>query len=48
MPLIMSWVDRLIYWNLPIWVFALLYALIFSYALALLWLVPVHWARRRR
>ncbi len=47
-PLIMSWVDRLIYWNLPIWVFALLYVVVFSYALALLWLVPVHWARRRR
>src|SRR5271157_5627746 len=25
-PLIMSWVDRLIYWGLPLWVFAVLYA----------------------
>lgn len=47
-PLIMRWVDRLIYWNLPIWFFALLYAVVFGYALALLWLVPVHRARRRR
>lgn len=44
-PLIMSWVDRVIYWRLPIWVFAALYALVFGYALALLWLVPL---RRRR
>jgi uncharacterized protein DUF2784 len=47
-PLIMSWVDRLIYWNLPIWAFALLYAVVFGYALALLRLVPVYWARQRR
>ncbi len=40
-PLIMSWVDRLIYWRLPMWVFAALYALVFGYALALLWLVPL-------
>ena len=47
-PLIMSWINRLIYWNLPIWVFALLYAVVFGFALVLLWLVPVHWPRRRR
>ncbi len=40
-PLIMGWVDRLIYWRLPIWVFAALYALVFGYALALLWLAPL-------
>jgi hypothetical protein len=39
-PLIMSWVDRLIYWRLPIWVFGALYVAVFGYALALLWLVP--------
>jgi hypothetical protein len=39
-PLIMSWVNRIIYWPLPIWVFAVLYLLVFGYALALLWLVP--------
>lgn len=40
-PLIMGWVDRLIYWRLPIWVFAVLYALVFGYAMALLWLAPL-------
>jgi hypothetical protein len=39
-PLIMGWVNRMIYWPLPIWVFAALYVLVFGYALALLWLVP--------
>jgi hypothetical protein len=47
-PLIMGWVDRLIYWNLPIWVFAGLYAAVFGYAVALLWLVPLQPARRRQ
>lgn len=39
-PLIMSWVDRAIFWPLPIWVFAALYLLVFGYALLLLRLVP--------
>jgi Protein of Unknown function (DUF2784) len=39
-PLIAGWVDRLIYWPLPIWVFAALYVVVFGYALALFWLVP--------
>ena len=39
-PLIMSWVNRLIYWPLPIWVFAAFYLAVFGYAVALLWLVP--------
>jgi hypothetical protein len=39
-PLIMAWVNRLIYWPLPIWVFAALYLIVFGYALVLLWLVP--------
>ena len=41
-PLIAGWVDRLIYWPLPIWVFAVLYVVVFAYALALLRLVPPH------
>src|SRR5579875_3682135 len=40
MPLIAGWIDRLIYWPLPLWVFAVLYGLVFAYALALLRLVP--------
>lgn len=47
-PLIMRWVDRLIYWRLPIWVFAALYLAIFGWALALLWLVPVRGTCRWR
>ena len=39
-PLIARWVARAIYWPLPLWVFAALYAVVFLYALALLWLVP--------
>jgi len=39
-PLIMGWANRMIYWPLPIWVFAALYVVVFGYALALLWLVP--------
>jgi hypothetical protein len=39
-PLIAGWIDRLVYWPLPLWVFAVLYALVFGYALALFWLVP--------
>ena len=39
-PLIARTVDALIYWPIPLWVFAVGYLLIFAYALALLWLVP--------
>jgi hypothetical protein len=39
-PLIAYWVDRLIYWPLPIWVFEVLYIAVFGYAVALFWLVP--------
>jgi hypothetical protein len=44
-PLIMGFVNRLLFWRLPMWVFAAAYAAIFAYALALLWWVPL---RRRR
>jgi hypothetical protein len=39
-PLIMRWVVGLIYWPLPIWFFALLYLAVFTYTLALWFLVP--------
>jgi Protein of Unknown function (DUF2784) len=39
-PLIMGWVDHLIYWNLPLWVFALIYCGAFLYVLLLTLLVP--------
>ncbi len=39
-PLIMQWVNHLIYWNLPIWVFAIFYCLLLVYVLALTLLLP--------
>ena len=39
-PLIERWVDRAIYWPLPIWVFAALYLALFAAVVALWWLVP--------
>jgi hypothetical protein len=39
-PLIRRWVEGIIYWRLPLWVFAALYVLVFGYALVLFWLVP--------
>ena len=39
-PLIMRWVNSLIYWPLPMWVFTAAYVLVFAYALALLRWVP--------
>jgi Protein of Unknown function (DUF2784) len=44
-PMIMHWVDGLIYWNFPIWVFAVLYCGVFLYVLALTVWVPF-WGRR--
>ncbi len=44
-PLIMHWVDGLIYWNLPMWAFAAMYSVVFLYVLALRVLVP--FGRRR-
>lgn len=45
-PLVMQWVNSVIFWPLPIWAFMLIYALGFAYVLALLWLVPLRWRRR--
>jgi Protein of Unknown function (DUF2784) len=39
-PLIQRWVNGLIYWPLPIWFFAALYAAMFAYTVALWFLVP--------
>ncbi|MHB8530457.1 MAG: DUF2784 domain-containing protein [Caulobacteraceae bacterium] len=39
-PLIMSWVNRVIFWPLPGWVFTALYGLVFTYVVMLLKLVP--------
>jgi hypothetical protein len=34
-PLIAGWINRLIYWPLPLWVFAVAYAAVFAYVIAL-------------
>jgi hypothetical protein len=39
-PMIMHWIDRVIYWNLPIWVFALIYSFVFLYVVALSVFIP--------
>lgn len=41
-PLIMHWVNRLIFWPLPEWAFVVIYLATFTYVLALLWIVPLH------
>jgi hypothetical protein len=43
-PMIMHWVNRAIYWNLPIWAFAVLYSAVFLYVVALVLFVPF-WRR---
>jgi hypothetical protein len=42
-PMIMRWVERLVYWNLPMWVFAVMYSCVFLYVVALTVLVPFRW-----
>ncbi|HEV2303495.1 MAG TPA: DUF2784 domain-containing protein [Stellaceae bacterium] len=39
-PLVMGWVDRLLFWPLPMWFFAAIYVLVFLYVLLLWRLVP--------
>ena len=39
-PLIMGMVNRLIFWPLPLWAFAVAYGVLLAYVLALLKLVP--------
>jgi hypothetical protein len=39
-PLIMRWVNHLIYWNLPFWTFTVIYICVFLYVLCLSVLVP--------
>lgn len=39
-PLIMRWVNGLIYWDLPMWMFTALYLALFALVVALWWRVP--------
>lgn len=38
-PLIASWINRLVYLPLPLWVFAVAYVVVFAYVIALWWWV---------
>lgn len=38
-PLIMRWVNSIIYWPLPMWAFTALYLAVFAYVVALWWWV---------
>ena len=42
-PLIMHWVNSMIFWALPAWAFLLIYMLAFGYVIMLLWAVPLRW-----
>ena len=51
-PLIAGWINRLIYWPLPLWVFAVAYVAVFAYVIAL-WVfvrprLPWRGVRQRR
>ena len=40
-PLIARAVNAVIYWPLPLWVFAIIYAAVFALVVGLLWVVPI-------
>lgn len=40
-PLVAAWINRLVYWPLPLWVFAIAYVVVFAYVVALwAWVRP--------
>lgn len=45
-PLIQRWVNRLIFWPLPLWVFAAMYVAVLALAVFLWWMVPPKFPRR--
>ncbi|MDR7926111.1 DUF2784 domain-containing protein [Acidithiobacillus thiooxidans] len=42
-PFIQTWIDHLLFWNLPILFFSTIYVLIWIYVLFLWWRVPPRW-----
>jgi hypothetical protein len=47
-PLIESWINRLIYWELPLWVFVAAYVALFVYVIVLwIWVRPRMWRPKR-
>jgi hypothetical protein len=47
-PLILGFVNRVIFWPLPLWAFAVLYVVLFIFVITLLRLVPVERRSGRR
>jgi hypothetical protein len=47
-PLIVRIVNRLVYWPVPLWVFAIIYVALLAYVVALFWLVPVKTSKTTR
>mgnify|MGYP000645621222 CR=1 FL=1 len=45
-PLVMRWVNSLIYWPLPLWAFTVGYVAVFAYVAALWWWAPPAPSRR--
>lgn len=45
-PLIQRWINRLIFWPLPLWVFATMYVAVLALAIFLWWIVPPKFSRR--
>lgn len=46
-PLIMRWVNSVIYWPLPMWAFTAIYVAVFAYVVALWWWVRPQGSMRR-
>src|SRR6185437_5308083 len=45
-PLIAGWINRVIYWSLPLWVFAVAYVVVFAYVVVLWICVRPRWPWR--
>ncbi len=44
-PLIMRWINSVLFWPLPLWVFGIAYVAVFAFVVLLLWWVPPNWRR---
>jgi len=47
-PLIVRVMNRLVYWPVPLWVFAIIYVALLGYVIALFWMVPVTTSKTAR
>jgi len=45
-PLIQRWINQLIFWPLPLWVFATIYVAVLALTVFLWWVVPPKFPRR--